>query len=263
MSARYPTDVDRSLRLLIPRGGEIGPHDDGWGIAFYEGRCARVFKEPAPAAESRCLALISEYGYQSRTVVAHIRKANPSELGRSSANTHPFERELDGRSWVYAHNGKLPGLGGADQGLKRRFKPKGETDSELAFCMILNALDSSGLERGYTGSPSKFIEKLTELIDIIAAFGEFNFLLSDGGVLVVYAHTNLHMVRRRCKERGCDQRVILVATAPLTEEPWTRLKPETLHVFEAGREHRGVQPRLRPRPSGRKGAVPRHGHPRP
>jgi glutamine amidotransferase len=236
MSASYPTDVNHSLRLLIPRGGEIGPHADGWGVAFYEGPAARIFKEPVPAAESRCLAFISECEYLSRTVIAHIRKANPSTVGRSSANTHPFERELEGRSWVFAHNGKLPGLEGADQGLRRRFRPKGETDSELAFCMMLNELDSAGLGGGYARSPSRFIQRLRELVDGIAALGEFNFLLSDGDVLVAHAHTNLHMILRRCRERGCDQRVVLVTTAPLTKEPWVRLVPETLHVFEAGQE---------------------------
>ncbi|MGM0577383.1 MAG: class II glutamine amidotransferase [Myxococcota bacterium] len=64
MSALHPTDVNHSVALLRPRGGEIGPHADGWGLAFYEGRAARVFKEPIPAAESRCLAFISEYDFR-------------------------------------------------------------------------------------------------------------------------------------------------------------------------------------------------------
>jgi len=108
MSANRPTDVNHSLALLRPRGGEIGPHADGWGVAFYEGRAARIFKEPA--ADSRCLALIADYDYRSTIVIGHIRKANPPEFGRASANTHPFSRELGGRSWVFAHNGQLPGL---------------------------------------------------------------------------------------------------------------------------------------------------------
>jgi glutamine amidotransferase len=79
-------------------------------MAFYEGRAARVFKESVPAAQSRCLAFISDYDFRSTTIIAHIRKANPPEIGRAPANTHPFERELGGRSWVFAHNGKLPGI---------------------------------------------------------------------------------------------------------------------------------------------------------
>ncbi|MEQ9080795.1 MAG: class II glutamine amidotransferase [Sandaracinaceae bacterium] len=138
MSARHPTDVNHSLAMLRPRGGEIGPHADGWGVAFYEGRAARVFKEPVPAAGSRCLAFIADYDYQSDIVIGHIRKANPPEFGRASANTHPFSRELGGCSWVFAHNGKLPGLTADPRFSTTRFRPIGETDSEHAFCFLMD-----------------------------------------------------------------------------------------------------------------------------
>ena len=139
MTASHATDVNRSLALLRPRGGATAPHSDGWGVAFYEGRAARIFKEAVPAADSRCLAFISDYEFKSSTVIAHIRKANPSAFGRSSANTHPFERELGGRSWVFAHNGKLDDLRPLAARLGR-FHPIGETDSELAFCLLLDAI---------------------------------------------------------------------------------------------------------------------------
>lgn len=42
-------------------------------------------------------------GLKSRTVIAHIRRANPPEVGRAYANTQPFEREVGGRAWVFAH----------------------------------------------------------------------------------------------------------------------------------------------------------------
>ncbi len=42
MSARHETKVDRSRNVLRPRAGEIGPHSDGWGVAFYEGRATRI-----------------------------------------------------------------------------------------------------------------------------------------------------------------------------------------------------------------------------
>lgn len=31
MSANVPTDISFSLSGLIPRGGQTGPHKDGWG----------------------------------------------------------------------------------------------------------------------------------------------------------------------------------------------------------------------------------------
>jgi glutamine amidotransferase len=236
MSARHPTDVNRSLALLRPRGGEIGPHSDGWGVAFYEGRAARVFKEPIPAAESGCLAFITGYGFQSHIVVGHIRKANPEVFGRSSANTHPFERELGGRSWVFAHNGKLEGLRDDPRFVPRRFQPIGETDSEAAFCLLLDAIARRGGD--VTASVSGIVEAIGGLIRDLSQVGEFNFLLSDGERLFAHSHTRLSMLHRVCAEHGCDQEVVLVATSPLTEEVWTPL--DGLHVFIDGRESIGA-----------------------
>lgn len=231
MSARFPTDVNRSLALLRPRGGEIGPHSDGWGVAFYEGRAARVFKEPVPAAESACLAFMSDYGFVSPLVIGHIRKANPEKFGRSSANTHPFERELEGRSWVFAHNGKLEGLRDSHDFASRRFKPIGETDSELAFCLLLDAIADMGEA---AQSPPDVLAVLAPLIDRLSGFGPFNFVLSDGQNLFVHAHTRLSMLRRICRRDGCEQEVTLLATEPLTGEQWSPLTG--LRVFSEGRE---------------------------
>ncbi len=234
MSARYPDDVNYSLQLLIPRGGEIGPHADGWGMAFYEGAAARIFKEPRPAAESRCLQFISEYDYQSELVIAHIRRANPPEYGRISANTHPFAREWQGRSWVFAHNGKLPGV--------RKlpappwyYHPLGETDSEYAFCLMLNTL-----RERFPGTPPSSEDLQDALLPVVtdlAGLDEFNFLLSDGTTLVVFAHTKLYQLCRHCRyPDGTTQRIILLATAPLDDDPWEQLPNGTLRLYSHGEQ---------------------------
>ncbi|MEC7823511.1 MAG: class II glutamine amidotransferase, partial [Pseudomonadota bacterium] len=41
MSANTPTDLCFSFTGLTRRGGETGPHKDGWGVAFYEGKGVR------------------------------------------------------------------------------------------------------------------------------------------------------------------------------------------------------------------------------
>ncbi|MEY8828883.1 class II glutamine amidotransferase [Sedimentitalea sp. XS_ASV28] len=232
MSASRPTDVNQSLALLQPRGGEIGPHADGWGVAFYEGRAARIFKEPVPAAESRCLAFITEYDFRSTNVIAHIRKANPEKIGRASANTHPFERELDGRSWVFAHNGKLPGVSTAPPLSSGRFQPLGDTDSEHAFCLLLNRIAESGPGL----SAGELLTTITPLISDLASLGEFNFMLSDGEHLIAHAHTHLHKLRRNCCGGDAAQEIVLFATKPLTDEPWQPLEPGSVHVFAEGKE---------------------------
>lgn len=236
MSANRPTDVNHSLALLKPRGGELGPHSDGWGVAFYEGRAARVFKEPAPAAQSHCLAFITDYDFQSTMVIAHIRKANPERIGRATANTHPFEREWNGRSWVFTHNGKLPGLRESPEFSVDRFRPLGETDSEHAFCVLLDAIAAAHADRGADPGAEAIVATIRPLVERMARLGEFNFMLGNGTCLIVHAHTRLHTLRRRCRAQGCRTNVTLLATAPLTDEGWTSLAAGSLHVFANGRE---------------------------
>ncbi len=233
MSARHPTQLMRSLALLRPRGGAIGPHSDGWGLAFYEGRAARVFKEPAPASESRCFASIAEQDYRSTMVIGHIRKANPSRFGRTTANTHPFHRELGGRSWVFAHNGKLPGIEHSRYE-PRRFLPIGETDSERAFCYLLDRV-ADHWDGGTALTPQGLAEILASPLAELAELGELNILLSDGARLVAFASTKLHAVTRRCVEEGCEQEVLLLATAPLTDEAWEPLPLLRVHVIAGAR----------------------------
>lgn len=248
MSASKATDVNRSLALLRPRGGEVGPHADGWGVAFYEGRAARIFKEPVPAAESRCLAFIAEYDFKSRMVIAHIRRANPEKVGRASANTHPFEREWNGRSWVFAHNGILPGVRDKAEFAARRFRPLGETDSEHAFCVLMDAIAAAHANDQYVPSAIALVRTIQPIVDQLAGLGEFNFLLGNGDYLIAHAHSRLYALHRSCQSGFCRQNVVLLATVPLTEEPWVQLPPRTVHVYANGRERTVLPVSKRPYP---------------
>jgi predicted glutamine amidotransferase len=235
MSASRPAEVGDYLSRLMARGGKTGPHADGWGVAYYEGRAARIFKEPAPAAESRLLAMLAEDSFKSTALIAHIRLANPSIFGRATGNTHPFEREWNGRSWVFAHNGKLSGL--HEKGIRpdSRFLPVGETDSELAFCHILEAV-VRGVGRHGRFSSAMVVEAIRPVIDELATLGKFNFILSDGECLYVHAHTDLHVLQRTFSAESDAFKMILLATAPLTSEPWQALAPGSIHVYSQG-EH--------------------------
>src|SRR3546814_415285 len=95
MSANTPTDICFSFAGLMRRGGQTGPHQDGWGIAFYDGKGCRTFHDPAPSAESEIARFIRSYSIKSRAVVCHIRRANRGRIALE--NTHPFTRELWGR----------------------------------------------------------------------------------------------------------------------------------------------------------------------
>ena len=107
MSANVPTDICFSFTGLMLRGGKTGPHKDGWGITFYEGKGFRTFKDPEPSAQSPIARLVQALPIKSCAVVSHIRQANRGCV--SLENTHPFTRELWGRYWTFAHNGQLTG----------------------------------------------------------------------------------------------------------------------------------------------------------
>ena len=135
MECNVPTDIVFSFTGFALRGGKTGPHADGWGLALYDGKFARSFLEPTPACASVVADFIRGNPIKTLLAVAHVRKKT---RGRASLeNTHPFKRVLWGRHWVFAHNGTLPRI------RRRRLRhetPVGETDSEHAFCWMIEEL---------------------------------------------------------------------------------------------------------------------------
>jgi glutamine amidotransferase len=245
MSANVPTDLRFSLIGLTRRGGETGPHGDGWGVAFHPGgRDCQVFREAAAGARSALAGFLSEHPVPARIAVAHVRRANRGRLGVE--NTHPFVRELWGRSWSFAHNGQLKGVKRLRLGL---YRPVGTTDSEHAFCWLLGRLRAH-----WSRSPAEatLVRALTELCCELEALGRFNVLLGDGTRLFAWCSTQLVMLTRRApfgratladadltvdfaRETGPKDVVTIVATRPLTtDESWTALPPSSLTVLREG-----------------------------
>lgn len=139
MSSRLSTNVTSSLSVFGERGGHLGPHRDGWGVAFNEGHGFRVIKEAAPASDSACLLFIEGHDFKSTVVISHIRRATAPTVP-SFTNTHPFARELYGFTHVFAHNGDVRGVLEDGRFEPRYYYPQGETDSERAFCSLVDRL---------------------------------------------------------------------------------------------------------------------------
>ena len=244
MNANTPTDVVFSFTGLASRAIE---HKDGFGIAFFEDdRGLRLFVDHHGARSSPVAELVKHYPIKSRNVVAHIRKATQGRVALE--NTHPFMRELWGRYWVCAHNGDLKGFAPRLHG---SFRPVGSTDSEHAFCWLMQEL-----AKAHAGMPQ--IEELTltlaELLPLPAAHGTFNLLLSNGQALWAHGSTHLYSLQRRHpfgaatladEDLSVDfaplttpgDRVVIVATEPLTTgEDWRAFAPGELRVFRDGAE---------------------------
>jgi len=245
MNCNTPTDICFSFSGFHKRGGLTDQHRDGWGIAFFEGRGCRVFVDPLPSADSPVAALVRGYPIRSMNVIAHIRKATQGAVALE--NTHPFMRELWGRYWIFAHNGNLKAFA---PGLNGNFLAVGATDSERAFCFMLQSLRS----RFPAGRPRRdaLFDALRGLTLAIARHGEFNFLLSDGDCLFAHCSTRLSYIVREApfavahlmdEDMSVDfsevttpeDRVAVIATAPLTDnEQWNVVEPGTLVMFADG-----------------------------
>ena len=242
MSSRYPTSVGFSLETLARRGGHEGPHKDGWGVAYFEGHDVFLLRESSPASESGLVRFMEKNGPPSNVVLSHIRQATQGEP--ALRNTQPFQRELGGRAHVFAHNGTLPGIKDNCHLDSHRFTPVGETDSEFAFCCLLERIGK--LWDRATGQPPSVDRRLEIVADFAAwlrPLGPFNFVYSDGDALFVHAHRRiqsdgevrppgLHLLVRSCNEQAADlsksgvmlapldQELALVASVPLTDEQW-------------------------------------------
>jgi predicted glutamine amidotransferase len=242
MNANVPTDVCFSFAGLAQRAHE---HKDGFGIAFFEDRGLRTFVDPRSARESPVAELVRRYPIKSDNVIAHIRKATQGRIALE--NTHPFVRELWGRYWVFAHNGDLKDF---RPRLHAAFKPVGETDSERAFCWLMQELAKA---HAAVPSVAELTLTLAELLPHAAAHGNFNLLLSNGQALWAHASSRLHFIERAhpfghatlsdedvtvnfAAHTTPDDRVAVVATEPMTrDEAWTPMAPGALHAFVAGR----------------------------
>ncbi|RLJ65044.1 class II glutamine amidotransferase [Sulfurisoma sediminicola] len=221
----YSGDREQSLATwLMPfrtRGGSDNP--DGWGVASWHGLDADVVKSPKPGASSERFAQLATE-LRTALAIAHVRHArHPPVPGM--LNTHPFVHECCGRQWVFAHNGLVPEvIAWGDAG--RLCHPDGETDSEHAFCHLLTEIAAS-----YGGAKSSaWIAHLAKLAERIATLGKFNFLLSDGQVLIAYGHDRLHHLEL---DDAQDRRSI-VATEALTDDGWQLFSPGELRVYRNG-----------------------------
>ena len=227
--------------------GEANP--DGWGIAFYPDKSSQVIKEPLKAEESLLSEFIELYPkIKSKTFIAHVRLN--STAAPAHMNTHPFERELDGINFAFAHNGTLTNY--QKDFDDSNFKPIGKTDSEAAFCHLLNKIKDKKI---------KFFDNsnynwLLEEIRYINNYGKFNCLFSDGEHLFCYYdmngynslfylhreapydHTHLsdeHFDIHLKKQEATEKEGYIITTKPLTNEKWQKFEPGELKILKNGK----------------------------
>jgi glutamine amidotransferase len=208
-------EAPRSLRALSHE------HRDGWGVAIRAGDGWRVERDTATAA--MCTRYLELASFDATLAIAHVRNKTVGDI--SLANTHPFCRD----GFVFAHNGTVRDLAAvvARAAPERLAAIEGDTDSERLFAFVLTHIDEAGdISRGVAAA----VRALHAISDV----GSVNFLLSCGARL--YAHRlgrSLYTLRR--------DDVSIVASEPLTDEPWLELAERQLVIFDGVEQPRDVR----------------------
>jgi predicted glutamine amidotransferase len=245
MSSSLPATLNLSLTELARHGGPPTLIRDGWGVAYYEGPDVRLIKDAGPADKSDWIGFLRDHPLQSSIIVAHIRKATIGE--RAYRNTQPFTRELAGRTHLFAHNGWLPGIFDTERFRSAHYAPVGETDSEQAFCGLLDRLQELWHRPGVIPPLDARLSVVSSFAAEMRSLGPANFLYSDGETLFAHGDRRkqaasakveppgLVFLERRCGEEAqvlsangvsvkvSEQTITLVASVPLTGEPWEAL----------------------------------------
>ncbi|QIM62856.1 class II glutamine amidotransferase [Pasteurellaceae bacterium Orientalotternb1] len=257
MNCNTPTDITFSFDGFRRRAGLTDCHTDGFGIAFFEGKGVRIFRDNRPGASSPMADLVGQYRIKSYNVIAHIRKATCGEVNLE--NTHPFIREIWGENWVFAHNGTVD----IKNCPNNHYQAIGTTDSEAAFCHL-----AAALKKRFSQKPSEkaIFDAIVEITSDIAQHGVFNFILSNGHWMIARCSTNLHYVTRKApfgtalrdddvmidfRDYTCEtDKVTIITTQPLTKnESWTKMKNGGYVFFKEGDvlfEIEGTLPECKP-----------------
>lgn len=267
MSSSIPTEVSFSLDEFSKHGGLTDQHKDGWGIAYYDDNDARIIKEACPASESIYLNFVKNHSIRSHIIISHIRLATHGEI--SIRNTQPFSRELGGKQHVFAHNGDLPGLEKLPGFELQRFNPIGNTDSELAFCYLMENMAKIWNPENPPGLAQRY-NVIEQFAAQIRNYGISNFIYSDSDVVFIHSHKRtspidnktvlpgLHVLCRSCPagnetietnrlqvnglhlqhsqqaDEAASKKVVLAASVPLSNEKWEALKEGEIKIFQNG-----------------------------
>lgn len=237
ISANRAVDLEFSLREWKHRG-RLNP--DGYGFAHWNKGESRIVKRAVSLWENQD-ELDEIRHIRSKLFICHVRLMSCG--AQDGDNTHPFKGRNSHGDLVFAHNGTVRRI--KEQRLETQ-RPQGNTDSEHAFCWLLENLDQT--------PQGEFSAQLKHLADRIRGYGRFNFLLSDGTTLWVYADNSLYYIQRTppyggqlvelkddgysislAEVKGLDETAMLIATRPLTDEAsWKQMLPGELLVMRNG-----------------------------
>ncbi len=98
---------------------------------------------------------------------------------------------------VFAHNGHVPDIKSLGRFNSDSFRPIGDTDSEVAFCALLERIRPLWNDRDTIPDLQARLGVVADFASDLGQFGLANFLYCDGDVLFAHGHR-----RRKLTERS-------------------------------------------------------------
>jgi glutamine amidotransferase len=182
----------------VPRlqtAGDDNPH--GWGVAW--GSPFEVYRSVTPMWDDTGFAATDD----APVVMAAARYASPGSQFLVE-NVAPFVAD----GWAFSLNGIVRGFrDGFENELRARLTPArraalaGDTDSEVLFALVLDALDAGA-------TPGEALAEVTRVV-CARSDGALNLLLTDGNEIAATAVGNSLFVS--------TDRALLVASEPLDD----------------------------------------------
>ena len=235
---------------------------DGFGVAWYAPHISdrpALFRAITPAWNNQNLLRLAPV-VQSRCVLAHVRAATPG-LPVIQLNCHPFTY---GRL-AFMHNGDVPSfprlrrriLNGLSE---RAFRViEGSTDSEHAFAMFIDRLDTAGAEPTADEFAAALERTIYDIRGLLRVYDieeptYLNFAVTDGRVAAVsryawpdpdaanslYTHTGRRYICEHgvCRMEEADEATtaVIVSSERLSEDPgWDRTPPNSMVIVREDR----------------------------
>ena len=255
VSSQHRVAITYSLHEFSEHGGRSHLNKSGWGLSFQQNNDTLLVKEASPAFDSPWMKFVQENRTSSHCVIAHVRYATTGK--EVYEDTHPFKREAYGRAHVFAHNGDLEGFRKAMPLMSSRFLPMGGTDSEHAFCYLLDQL----APLWFDGLPtlSRRLEVIAYVAEEIRTLGSANFVYSDGDALFIHSDLRrydengvfgprrepaLHWIERKnlhvkglelTSPSDADNSALIFASVPLSDDNWQPLPRGSVLAVQGGR----------------------------
>jgi len=255
IASRRSTVVSVSLDQFANHGSEESENRDGWGIVYYAEDDIRRFRDTGPAGHSAWVEFVEQQALRSTLFLAHIRHANVGMV--SLHNTHPFSRELGGSMHTFAHNGFLENIASNGAFKLERFRALGDTDSEWAFCALLDRLAALWMAETKVPELGDRYRVIAEFAADVRDLGLANFVYCDGDTIFVHADRRrqadggvlgpgLWLSQQICPGGGetvsgggvdissPKQQIVIAASVPLTEDGWEPVQVGTLLALKDG-----------------------------